>query len=279
MHFFASQRMNGAATASAESVIRGVLLSGCILLMLAGCALQTAPDANGPSAEEIARKDRNNRALTYLGEGQKRYDAGAYDEAMKNFLLAVDSGVLTIAQQITARKQMAFIHCVMGRESACKDEFQKILALDAKFDLPPAEAGHPSWGPVFRTLKSEGEIRKSRFPSLPSLIPSVPTPTVAERRAAEGKEAYEAADYNKAIKSYLEALKEPLVDSEQIRIRKFLAFSYCLTNKSALCRAEFEKILQLRPEFDLEAAESGHPSWGPSFRLVKSRQKPAPAKK
>lgn len=271
----ANRRVHPAGpTRPAYPVLRLLCSAALTLAVLGGCALP--PSITGVSpVDEVANKQRFERAQLNLNDGLKRYDAGAYDEAMKNFLLALDSGVLTVPQQVAARKHMAFIHCVSGRESACKDEFQKIITLDAKFDLPPAEAGHPSWGPVFKAVKNEGEARKPRFPLLPALL----APSVADQRINEGMAAYETADYNKAIKSFQDALKEPLANSEQIRVRKYLAFSYCLSNRSALGRAEFEKILQLKPDFDLEPAEAGHPSWGPSFRAVKSKQKALPAKK
>ena len=228
------------------------------------------------SADEVAKKERFERAQVNLNDGLKRYEAGNFDDAMKKFLLALDSGILTIPQQINARKLMAFIHCASNRESACKDEFQKILALDAKFDLPQAEAGHPSWGPVFRVVKGEGETRnKVRFPALPAFV----GPSVAEKRMSDGMTSYEAGDYNKAIQTFQDALKEPIAETEQIRARKYIAFSYCLTNRGALGRAEFMKILKLKPDFVLDPAEAGHPSWGPSFRAVKSKQKQIPAKK
>jgi hypothetical protein len=31
-------------------------------------------------------------------------------------------------------------------------EFQRALRVDPRTDLDPAEAGHPAWGPVFRSL-------------------------------------------------------------------------------------------------------------------------------
>ncbi len=247
-----------------------------LVLGLGGCVLPPQSATIPPPSDETARKLRTERAQTYLNEGLKRYEGGAYDEAMKNFLLALDSGVLTVPQQIAARKHMAFIHCLGGREAACKDEFQKILSLDGKFELPPAEAGHPAWGPVFKSLRADVEPRKPRFQLQ---LPTILGPSVAEQRTSEGMAAYDGGDYPKAIKAFQDALKESLSDSEQIRVRKYLAFSYCLSNRSSLGRAEFEKILKLKPDFELERAESGHPSWGPSFRAAKSKLKPLPAKK
>ena len=252
----------------ATSRTAGIAVISAVLL-LAGCAVVPVPTAKSPSADDVAKQQRLERAQNNLAEGLKRYDAGAYDESMRNFLQALDSGLLTVPQQLTARKQMAFIHCVSNREAACKEEFEKAFALDPKFDLPASEAGHPTWGPIFRLVKTEIELRKSGR-SLPFLKKQL---TVGEKHLSEGAIFYEAADYTKAIKALQDALKETLTEPDQIRARKLMAFSYCLSNRFTLCRAEFEKILQLKADFDLEPAEAGHPSWGPSFRAVKAKQK------
>ena len=245
------------------------VLAAIAALSISGCVVPPKAVVNAPSAEDIVKQQRLERAQAHLADGLKRYDAGTYDESMRSFLLALDTGLLNPPQQIIARKHMAFMHCVSDREAACKEEFEKAFALDPKFELTPAEAGHPTWGPVFRQLKTEIDIRKSgRRLQLP------PKPlTAAEKLMAEGATAYDAADYNKAIKSYQDAIKETIADDDKIRAIKFTAFSYCLSNRPSLCRTEFEKLLLLKPDFDLEPAEAGHPSWGPSFRTVKSKQK------
>ena len=35
----------------------------------------------------------------------------------------------------------------------CRDEFRRALAVDPALELAPAEAGHPVWGPIFRSVK------------------------------------------------------------------------------------------------------------------------------
>ncbi len=256
---------------------KGWRLPLCVAVMIifAGCAV--APTATGPSPEELAKLERLERANGSLNDGLKRYDTGDYDAAMKAFLVALDSRLLTPVQQLNARKHMAFMHCLASRESSCKEEFEKAFALDAKFDLAPAEVGHPIWGPVFRTVKAEIDSR--RF----GRTPPAPAPKVlsaGERLMTEGMAAYDAAEYPKAIKVLQDALKEMLSIEDQLKSRKFTAFSFCLTNRMMLCRQEFDKILQTKPDFDLLPAEAGHPSWGPSFRQAKARLKPpVPAKK
>lgn len=251
-----------------------------LITMLAACALNPPVPANpAPSAsapEELLRQHRIARIQANLNEGLKQYEAGNYGEALKNLLIALDSGVLTVPDQLIARKHMAFIQCVNNHELVCKEEFEKAFMLDPRFDLTTAEAGHPTWGPIFRMVKSEIELRKAGK-SLPVPVARMPSP--GEKLLAEAMKSYEDADYAKAIKRFQDGLKETLAMEEQIQALKFMAFSYCLTNRLPLCRAEFEKILQLNPAFELDAAEAGHPSWGPPFRTVKARQKQAPAKK
>ena len=261
-----------ATTPNAMRAKLAALLAALVILTIAGCAVPP-PAPTGPTPDEIARQQRLERANTTLTEATKLYDSGSYDDAMKNFLVALDTGMLTAAQQLSARKQMAFIHCVSNREVNCREEFEKAFALDAKFDLLPAEAGHPIWGPVFRNVKNDVEARRA---GRTTVAPAQKVLTAGEKLIVDATVAYDAADYNKSIKGFQDALKETLSMDDQLKARKFMAFSYCLSNRITLCRQEFEKILQAKADFELAPAEAGHPSWAPSFRAAKARQK-APA--
>lgn len=246
-----------------------LLLAIAAAMMVTGCAVPpTAPSV--PTPEDSAKQQRLERANNNINDGLKAYDAGAYDDAMRNFLLALDSKLLTQPQQLNARKHMAFIYCVSNREANCREEFERLLGIDGKFELSPAEAGHPVWGPVFRNVKNEAESRRS---GRAFFAPAVKAPTAGEKLMTDAMTAYDAADYNKSAKGFQDALKETLSSDNQLKARKFTAFSYCLSNRMTLCQQEFEKILQSQPDFDLAAAEAGHPSWGPSFRRAKARVK------
>ena len=245
-----------------------------LLSLIVGCAAPPQKPS-GPTADEVAKQQRVDRAQANLNDGLKKYDSGSYDEAMNNFLLALDSGMLTNAEQLNARKHMAFVHCLSSREANCKEEFEKVINLDPKFELAPAEAGHPIWGPIYRVTRTEFELRRSGR-ALP--VPAKPL-SPGEKLIQDGMKSYEDADYNKAIRSLLDALKETLTEQNQIAAHKFLAFSYCLTNRTTLCRTEFEAVLKLDANFDLTPAEAGHPAWGPSFRTVKAKRKPVAPKK
>jgi len=90
-----------------------------------------------------------------LASGIKSYDDGDYQTALITLKDAQQMGLEDKRDQVLAHKYLAFIHCVSGREQLCRDEFKKAIMIDPTFELTPAEAGHPVWGPVFRGEKTK----------------------------------------------------------------------------------------------------------------------------
>lgn len=88
-----------------------------------------------------------------LSAGLRQYEDGDYAESAKNLQGAIDLGIAD-KERANAHKHLAFIHCSSNRVGQCRDEFRKALAIDPALDLAPAEAGHPVWGPIFRSLKA-----------------------------------------------------------------------------------------------------------------------------
>ena len=88
-----------------------------------------------------------------LTEGIKKFEEGDYAEAQKSLLSALDQGLSFKSHQVKAHKYLAFIYCITGKEKQCREEFKKVLEINPDFQLEPAEAGHPQWGPVFRSVK------------------------------------------------------------------------------------------------------------------------------
>ncbi|MFN3397044.1 MAG: TssQ family T6SS-associated lipoprotein [Sulfurimicrobium sp.] len=140
------------------------------MLTATGCASLTATKParkieEAPVARKVekteepgARKPELPAAKTaeqQLSLGIHDYEEGNYKDAAGNLQNALNSGLASSAEQITAHKYLAFIYCVSGEKLACRGEFKKILKLNPKFNLAPAEAGHPLWGPVFRAVKAE----------------------------------------------------------------------------------------------------------------------------
>lgn len=129
-------------------------LSGALLI--AGC--QTEPMRAMRADLENAGSDikgffAGNKGDAALAAGLRQYEDGNYGEAAKQLQSAIDKGV-TRDNRVIAHKHLAFIHCVSGRTAACRDEFRKALSINPDMQLSPAEAGHPTWGPVFRSAKA-----------------------------------------------------------------------------------------------------------------------------
>jgi Tfp pilus assembly protein PilF len=88
-----------------------------------------------------------------LKAGIRLYEDGKYPQALTSLQDALNAG-LSDADQVTANKYLAFISCVSGRERQCRAYFRRALELNPSFELEPAEAGHPMWGPVFKNVKA-----------------------------------------------------------------------------------------------------------------------------
>jgi Tfp pilus assembly protein PilF len=111
------------------------------VLVSAAC-VNTAPEGYKPIAGE-----------PYLWQGIAFYEEGSYRAASRRLLFALEEG-LTDPDRVVAHKYLAFIACVSGRQLTCREEFAIALKLDPDFELDEAEAGHPIWGPVFRSARA-----------------------------------------------------------------------------------------------------------------------------
>jgi len=185
------------------------------------------------------------KGSSVLSAGLREYDNGDYAEAGQDLQTAIDLG-LTGDEQVLAHKHLAFIHCASGRERLCREEFRRALALKPNLELSAAEAGHPSWGPIFAQLKAASSPFKLAM------------------------QQYDAGDYDESAKNFYGALRTGLNDAERLSAHKHLAFIHCASSRERQCREEFRRALAVDPTFELDAAEAGHPVWGPIFRAVKA---------
>ena len=107
-----------------------------------------------PEAPVAARKPEPARsAESLLAAGVAQYEEGNYTQAQRTIQLSLAEGLPSGASQARAYKYLAFIYCVTDRTPQCRQQFSNALAADPKFTLTAAEAGHPTWGPVFRSVK------------------------------------------------------------------------------------------------------------------------------
>ena len=143
------------------------VLAGCTLQQLrdfqASLAAEPAPDAFGqcpaPPEAKVAALPVLSPAQRALTMGVWMYEDGDYDGA-EIYLKSALSLDTAEAERVRAHKYLAFILCAERRQQECRREFREALAIDPKFELSPAEQGHPIWGPLFRSLKPAGSTSR-----------------------------------------------------------------------------------------------------------------------
>jgi len=96
----------------------------------------------------------SNKGEDELAFGVRAYEDGEIAYSAKLLQASLDQGLRSTSDRVRAHKYLAFIHCASNRVPQCRDEFRKALDLDPSFDLRENEAGHPVWGPVFRSVKT-----------------------------------------------------------------------------------------------------------------------------
>jgi Tfp pilus assembly protein PilF len=202
-----------------------------LLFILAGCA-------------QVDRLVQMTKAQVTLVRGLREFDAGDHNASAKTLASALELG-LGDKDRATAHKHLAFIHCTAGREARCREEFRKALAADPKMRLDAAEAGHPVWGPIFRSMSGPGAL-------------------------STGLKQYEEGNYAESAKNLQGAIELGVEDGERANAHKHLAFIHCSSNRQQQCREEFRKALAIDPALELAPAEAGHPVWGPIFRSLKA---------
>lgn len=123
------------------------LLSGCETVKKGFQEITSAFEPDPPPKPEPARTGEKS-----LAAGVAQYEEGNYAQAQRLLQSSLAEGLPSRASQARAHKYLAFIYCVTDRTAQCRQEFSNAIAADPKFTLTAAEAGHPSWGPVYRSV-------------------------------------------------------------------------------------------------------------------------------
>lgn len=110
-----------------------------------------------------------------------------------------------------------------------------------------------------------------------SYLEAPPAPPVDDTRSLaasafeEGMRLYEAGHYYLAEEQFLSPAIWTADSAMQLKALKYLAFSYCVSERPIQCRFAFDRALQIDPTFHLGTAEASHPLWGPVFVLAARR--------
>ncbi len=135
-------------------------------------------------------------------------------------------------------------------------------------ETPPKQAPAPK--PVVKPKEPPAPA-----PAPAPAEPAVPVVSPDVQALKDGSALYDNGDYNGAIKKLTGAtdIWNGHNKAVQVGALKIMAFSYCVTSRTSLCRQQFDKALKLDPDFNLTAGEIGHPIWGPVFLKSKNAVK------
>ncbi len=246
------------------------LLALAAVLALAACEQLSTREKPQPVAPQITEGVLRKHAQDALAAGVKEYDAGEYSKAESDLNEALTHGLLAKTDQSRARKLLAFIYCTSNREAQCRDEFRKAFEIDPGFSLTPAEDGHPIWGPVYRDVRTQLIAEREAA----TTVGKQPTLTKAQQMLSDGMVKYDAGEYTAARRLLEAAITEGFADkAAHVKAMKYIAFTDCLERRYRDCRAEFIRIYDVDPNFDLTPAEAGHPSWTHTFAAAKATAK------
>jgi len=139
--------------------MRAFALLLLILPLLTGCeALQKSVKDFSDSMDFDKERAKSQEAALPSAEarlktGIAQYEEGNYAQAQRTLQSALLNGLTSRTDQARAYKYLAFIYCVTDRIPQCRQEVSNAITADPKFTLSAAEAGHPTWGPVYRSVR------------------------------------------------------------------------------------------------------------------------------
>jgi hypothetical protein len=116
-----------------------------LAVVLAACTTPPAATPSGPPSQA---------ALDALARVRQAYLAGKYGDVIRGVATSDALAEAPAQIRVEAWKLQAFSYCVTGYRVLCEEDFARILQLDPKFELAPAEIGHPLWGPAFQQAKA-----------------------------------------------------------------------------------------------------------------------------
>jgi hypothetical protein len=116
------------------------------------------------------------------------------------------------------------------------------------------------------------EVKPPPKPEPPPPDPRVALMAKADDAFERGTREYDAGNFDSAVRELQASLDFGVMPTpKQLDARKTMAFSHCLQKRVADCRAEFRKILEISPNYELKPTEVGHPDWGSVFKTERDR--------
>jgi len=152
-----------------KNTLPSLLLSAMASVLVAGCAAppasndpQAAPPPSSPRPAEtkpqapppappVAREPSASEKA--LAAALETFDRGDYQAAIRQLTPLSGDATLDKENQLRALRSLAFSQCLTRALVPCRQTFERAFRLDSRFDLAPAERGHPIWGPQFERAR------------------------------------------------------------------------------------------------------------------------------
>ena len=162
---------------------------------------------------------------------------------------------------------LALVTLIAGCNNALKpDDAAPKSATTATRSQPASTTSSASTG----TPSRPASAATASLPAPASQPEPPPSPTALQIQLAEAIRLFDAGEFYAAAGRLrnLPDLNGANVET-QLTAMKYLAFSYCVTNRRTLCQQQFEAALKVDPKFALAPAERGHPIWKVHFERAK----------
>ena len=155
-----------------KNTLPSLLLSAMASALVAGCAAPPASNDAGypqaapppasprpaeakpqapPPAPPVAREPSASEKA--LAAALETFDRGDYQAAIRQLTPLSGDATLDKENQLRALRSLAFSQCLTRALVPCRQTFERAFRLDSRFDLAPAERGHPIWGPQFERAR------------------------------------------------------------------------------------------------------------------------------
>ena len=111
-----------------------------------------APAAPLPAVQPVVpvEPSPNEKALA---AALATFDSGEYSLAIRQLTPLTADAALGLKERLVAMKTLAFAQCLTRALTSCRRTFEQAFRLDDKFELAPAERGHPVWGTQFERAR------------------------------------------------------------------------------------------------------------------------------
>ena len=120
-----------------------------------GASANSSATSSLSSAPVAASEPPPQSALqVQLADGIRLFEQGEFYAAAGRLRNLPDLSNASVATRTTAHKYLAFSYCVTNRRTLCQQQFETAIRLDPKFELAPAERGHPIWKVVYERAKT-----------------------------------------------------------------------------------------------------------------------------